>query len=176
MNAKDAIAISQQAVADKVIKIGIPCHEDAPASREWCWAHRVSPTHAKLDNCCFLRDGVRFGDVVEFREQGEEDGGSHEVLKLFVRVVSRGSTQCEFVYATNAEMRRKSPAIKRALTRRWRQISHSLEKLPEDVRPVALEGMTAGYGCAAFPASVTPAQAEAFVAACPFVVDQHADD
>jgi hypothetical protein len=175
MNAKDAIAINQQAVADGMVKIGIPCSEGASASREWCWAHRVSPSHAKLDNCCILRDDVRFGDVVEFCEQSADDGGPHDVLKLFVRVVSRGSTQCEFFYATVAEGRDQSPAMKRALTRRWRQICHSLKTLPEDVRPMYLEGMKAGYGCAAFPASVMPAQAEAFVAACPFVVDQHAN-
>ena len=176
MNAKDAITINKQAVADGMVKIGIPCNEDAPASREWCWAKRVSRTHAKLENCCLHRDGVRFGDVVEFREQSDEDGGSHEVLKLFVRVISRGSTQCEFFYATVAESRDESPAMKFSLTHRWRQICQSLKTLPEDVRPMYCEGMVPGYGCAAFPASVSPVMAEAVVADCPFVIDQHADE
>lgn len=174
MNLEQYAAQMRQAIADGMVKVGIPTGSDNGPSMEWCWAERLSPTHAKLCNCCVFRDDIGFGDIVEFREQGDDEGGPHDAMKLFVRVVTRGSTQCQFMYSTVAEARDESPAAKEALTLRLRSIRQSLESLPEDVRPISFEGLFAGFACAAFPASVTPAQAEAFLGACPFVIEQHA--
>jgi hypothetical protein len=174
MSAETYAGVTQKEIDDGMVKVGIP--SDDNASREWCWARRVSPTHARLANCCVFRDDVNFGDIVEFEEQPECEGGPHQFLKRFVRVVTRGSTQCEFMYSTDAEARDKSQAMREKLTHRLRTIRTTLDKLPESVRPICFEGLFTGYGCAAFPATVTAQQAEQFVAACPFVLDQHSEE
>lgn len=176
MDDKEYASIARQAVADGMVKIGIPIDEEVGPSLEWCWAKRVSATHAKLDNCCMFSDVVGFGDIVEFRELDDADGGPHELLKVLVRVVTRGSTQCLCEYATEQESADSSPASNRSLSSRLRAIRLALESLPEEVRPIYVEGMFPGFACVAFPAAVTPEQADAFVAACPFVIQQHDED
>jgi hypothetical protein len=175
MNIEKYAGVTQRAIDDGMVKIGVPA-DSGPIAREWCFAKRISPTHAKLMNCCVHADAVNFGDIVEFREQGDDDGGPHELLKSFVRVVTRGSTQCEFLYSTDDEARDKSPAMQSTLSHRLNRIRAALEELPEDVRPICVEGLFAGFACAAFPVTVTSEQAEAFVAACPFVLDQHSGE
>jgi hypothetical protein len=166
--------VTREVLDEGIVKIGIPAADGS--TMEWCFAKRVSTTHAKLMNCCVFSDAVNFGDIVEYRERGDDYGGPHELLKLFVRVVTRGSTQCEFMYSTDAEARDKSQAMREKLTHRLRTIRSTLDRLPEGVRPICCEGLLTGYGCAAFPATVTAKQAEQFVAACPFVLDQHSEE
>ncbi len=174
MSVEQYAGVTQQQIDDGMVKIGIP--SNCGRTLEWCWAHRVSATHAKLNNCCVFRDGVNFGDIVEFQEQQECDGGPHELLKRFVAVTTRGSTQCEFMYSTEAEASDKSPAMREKLAHRLQTIRSTLDRLPEDVRPICFENLLIGYGCAAFPAAVTAEQAQRFVAACPFVLDQHSEE
>jgi hypothetical protein len=159
----------RRAVADGVVKVGIPAADGT--TTEWCWAKRVSKNHAKLMNCCVFGDGPGYGDIVEFREQPD---GPHKVLKDFVRVVSTGSRQCEFIYATDDEVKDRSPALDRELLHRLQAIRETLDQLPEDVRPICLEGLVPGMGCAAFPEAVAAPEAELYLAACPFVIAQHA--
>ncbi len=159
----------RRAAADGMVKIGIP-HIDSNV-REWCWARPVSPTHAKLENVC-IAGGVSYGDIVEFEEQTAADGGPHDVLKSFVRVVTRGSTQCGFVYANARESRAKSSEIACRLQGRWKRIHDVLMGLPESERPLSIEGLMPGFGVAAFPASVEPSRAEQLLAGCPSVLEQ----
>ncbi len=173
MNVQNHISPAQKAIEDGMVKVGIPA--DDHQGREWCWGRRISSTHAKLVNCCVFDANVNFGDVVEFSELNDDCGGPHELLKSFVRVVTRGSTQCEFLYATDDEASDKSDAMKARLADRLRKIRATLEAMPASVRPVAVEGLWTGLGCAAFPPTVTAVEAEQMVAACPFVVDQHSE-
>jgi len=170
MNAKDAIAINQQAVADGMVKIGIPIGTPPSASREWCWAQRVAPSYARLENCCVYGEGINFGDIVEFREQGDEDGGAHEVLKLFVRVVTKGSTQRDILYATSAEARNKSDRMIAKLRSRIVGIRRFCDSLPVAVRPLCVEGLTPGRACIAFPADVNDDSVDELLAHCPHLI------
>jgi hypothetical protein len=170
MNAKDAIAINQQAVADGMIKIGIPIGTPPSVSREWCWAQRVAPSYARLENCCVYGEGINFGDIVEFCEQGDEDGGPHEILKRFVRVVTRGSTQRDVLYATIAEARNKSDRTIAKLRRRIVGIRRYCDSLPVEVRPHYVEGLTPGLACIAFPADISDDRVDELLANCPHLI------
>lgn len=174
MNINQLADAMQAATNDGMVKVAIP--SSCGGTLEWCWARRISPTHAKLENCCVFCDDVNFGDIVEFAEQPADNGGPHEVLKQFVRVVTRGSMQCEFFYSTDAEAGDDSPEMREKLSHRMRTIRNTLKALPDAVRPICIEGLLTGYGCAAFPITVTPEQAERFVLACPFVLDQHSEE
>jgi hypothetical protein len=158
-----------KARADGMVKIGIPHIESSV--REWCWAKPVSRTHARLDNVC-MAGGVQYGDIVQFEELSDHDGGPHDVMKSFVRVVTRGSTQCAFLYATEQESKAKSPRIAAVLTARWKRIHEALMALPECERPLTIEGLALGFGIAAFSVDVSPERAEEILAACPSVVEQ----
>lgn len=159
----------RKAADDGMVKIGIPHDDDS--FTEWCWATPVSRSHARLANVCMAGD-VGWGDIVQFEELPETDGGPHDVLKAFVRVVTRGSTQCGFVFATDKEAKDKSPARDAVLHQRWRTICDTLKCLPEGERPLCVEGMGNGFGIAAFDTAVTPSRAVEILAACPGVLKQ----
>lgn len=163
--------VTQEQIDQGLIKVGIPCDGSTGPSREWCWAQRLSPSYARLDNCCTFADGVNFGDIVEFREQGDDDGGPHELLKSFVRVVTRGSTQHVVTYATVDESCDKSDRNREVMTKRYRELRQYCDALPSDVRPIAVEGMVAGLACVAFPPQVTDGDAESLMAKYPHLVN-----
>ena len=177
MNQEQYAENMRQAVADGMVKVGIPC-EYGPVNREWCWAKRLSSSFAKLDNCCVYRDDVYFGDVVEFCERDNDHGGPHPVMKSFVRVVSRGSTQLPIAYGTAVELADRSDRMRAEFTDRFRTICAFCDAMPIAVRPVCVEGFVAGIAHVAFPATVTIDEARALAAGIPFAVDDddQADD
>lgn len=170
MGIEELQEINRQAIRDGMVKVGIPCDDVRGPSREWCWAKRVAPSYARLENCCVFAEGVNFGDIVEFREQGQEDGGPHELLKAFVRVVTKGSTQRDIVYATVAEVRNKSDRTIAEMRRRIAGIRRFCNSLPVGVRPSYIEGLTPGLACIAFPAGISDEIVDDVLANCPHVI------
>lgn len=171
MRQEKYFGVTQEEINEGLIKVGIPCPDDCGPSMEWCWARRMSPSYARLENCCTFADGVSFGDIVEFCEQDDSDGGPHEFLKSFVRVVTRGSTQHVVAYATIDESRDKSDRSREIITQRYRELRRYCDAMPNSVRPIAVEGMVPGLACVAFPAHVTDDEAETLIADYQHLVD-----
>lgn len=155
------------------IKIGIPM---ADGAREWCFAQRLSPACAKLLNMCFFTTGVDLHDVVEFAELGDDEGGPHEFLKSFVRVVTKGSVGIIVSYATRVESKDQSAAGLTLLVRKLGELRDFCGTLPEDVRPIDVESITAGFACVAFPPHISREDAEELLESCPVLVGLGDDD
>ena len=163
----DLQAIYREAERDGMVKVGIPCHPSTGITLEWCWATRLSDSHARLDNCCLFQDDVAFGDVIEFREQAEP----HAIRKEFVRVVSRGSEQVLVAYATLDEAADTSEFKREQLKERLQQIDRFLENACGGIAALAWEAPEPGFLCIALPVGTTAEEAERLLAPCPHFLD-----
>lgn len=149
--------VRRQALADGMVKVGLPMTDD-PDGRERCFGKRLSATHARLDNVPVFCDGVHFGDVVEFREQDPPD----ELLKEFVRVVTRGSGTAVVPYCDG-----DVPRPKDELQSLFSQARDRLMALPEPIRPLAVEGVMPGWLALALPVGLSRPQFEQVMGAIP---------
>jgi len=141
--------VHRQAVADGMVKVGLPISERGGGT-EWCFGKRLSATHARLDNVPVYCDGIGYGDVVEFREQDPP----HELFKEFVRVVTRCSTTYVFPVFDDEEATPSEGELRSTMLR----VRASLLSMPEGDRPLAIEGVMAGWLASAWPLSVTAEQ------------------
>jgi hypothetical protein len=137
--------INRQAVADGMVKVGLPM--SGFDGREWCFAYRLSAIHARLNNVPVYSDGIGYGDVVEFREQDPP----HELLKEFVRIVTRGSRTVVLSYC-------KEGTSEDACRRLFQQARERLLALPEDIRPKAIEAPAIGWVALALPLGLSPSE------------------
>ncbi len=136
----------RQAVADGMVKVGLPM-TDRDGCVEWCFAHRLSPTLARIDNVPVFCDEVHFGDVVQYREQDPP----HPLFKDFVRVRTQGSTTYVFPVFDDEEAMPAEDEMRAVMGR----VRASLLSMPEGDRPLAVEGVMAGWLASAWPLSVT---------------------
>jgi hypothetical protein len=160
----ELMAIYRQAERDGMVKVAIP----GGTVVEFRWAKRLSNHFSRLANCCVCGADVNYGDVVEFRELPEP----HPNHKDFVRVVSKGSWQCVVSYATPEERERLDSAAKARLRRRWRAITKYFQSLSDDEQPLVWEGLEMGVLCVAVPLSLTEAEVDGLLGACPHLVLQ----
>jgi len=142
--------VHRQALADGMVKVGLPA-DMGPVETEWCFAERISATRARLVNVPVFCHGVHFGDVVEFREQDPPD----ELLKEFVRVVTRGSGTAVVPYCDG-----DVPRPKDELQSLFSQARDRLMALPEPIRPLAVEGVMPGWMALALPVGLSQPQFE----------------
>jgi hypothetical protein len=151
--------VHRQAVADGMVKVGLPM-TDRDGCVEWCFAHRLSPTLARIDNVPVFCDEVHFGDVVEYREQDPP----HPLFKDFVRVRTRGSTTLVVPYC-DEDVRLEADEYRR----RFSQVRDQLLALPEPTRPLAVEGVYEGWLAMALPLGLKRRQVrDVVVVACPW--------
>ena len=153
---------AEKAAGKGLVKIGLPVtRPEMVYKMEWVWAERIAPTHARVGNTPFLTTAAQLGDIVQFCEQGADDGGPHPILKSFVRVVTVGSLQVFALYGTKADMRRAAdnPRAMNRMTNVWRGLRAACDAVPPPARPLAVEGFEAGGCVIAFPPSVDPAEA-----------------
>ncbi len=142
MSKQDQHAIHEQAVADGMVKVGIPMGDDDGI--EWCFAHRISATHARIDNVPACCDGVNYGDVIEFREQDPP----HVLFKEFVRVKTQGSHTLAFQFAPGKLVRTLTPDELQARAKRIREF---LDAAPAGIKPLAVERICDGWMAGAWP-------------------------
>lgn len=142
MSKQDREAIHEQAVADGMVKVGIPMTDDDGV--EWCFAQRISATHARIDNVPVFCDAVNYGDVIEFREQDPPD----VLFKEFVRVKTRGSHTLAFRFASRKVVRTLTADELQARARRMREY---LDAAPGSIKPLAVEGIGEGWMAGAWP-------------------------
>lgn len=144
-------SIRRQALADGMVKLGLPmAGEDGGV--EWCFARRLTASHARIDNVPAFCDGVAFGDVVEFAELSPPD----ELLKEFVRVVTRGSETVVLPYGDE-----RVPRLKDGLPSLFSQVRDRLLALPQEIRPLTVEGVMPGWVALALPLGLTNEQVRA---------------
>jgi ribosomal protein S17 len=129
--------VHRQAVADGMVKVGLPV-KGRNVSVEWCFAHRLSRTFARIANIPVHADNVHYGDVVEYREQRPR----HQLLKEFVGVRTQGSTTLVC-------------PVDRRLMRRVREL---LMAMPASDRPLAIQAPARGWLASAWPLTMTDKQ------------------
>ena len=142
MSKHDLHAIHEQAVADGMVKVCIPMSDDD--GFEWCFAHRISAAHARIDNVPVFCDAVNYGDVIEFREQDPPD----VLFKEFLRVKTQGSHTLAFSFAPRKVLRTITPDDLQARGKRMREY---LNAAPDSIKPLAVEGIGDGWMAGAWP-------------------------
>lgn len=155
--------VHRQALADGMVKVGIPMDGEGGGS-EWCFAKRLSASHARLDNVPVFCDGVHYGDVVEFREQDPP----HELFKDFVRVVTQGSGTLVLPFGNDC-----AALPPDEWRRRFLEVRERLLALPKRIRPLAVERVANCWVSIALPHGLKRRQVAAVAAV---VVPPDAED
>lgn len=143
MTENELTAAHRQAIDDGMVKVGIPM-ELPCGGIEWCFAKRVSATHARIDNIPVFCSHVNYADIVEFAEQDSP----HVLFKAFVRVKTQGSECLTFSCVPESLSRTLSVHQLRA---RATAVRERLDAAPEHVRPLCIEGVEPGVLSAAWP-------------------------
>ena len=112
-----------------LIKLHITMKEGGGES---CWAERLSPTTARIDNVPFTHTEFGFNDIVEFVDQGE--GGYYE----FTKVIEHKTKTIGFRYEV-----KEGEEIK--------AVYGKLHGYFEKEKNVAMEGLMAGMAVIAIP-------------------------
>lgn len=154
MERQDMQAIHEKAAADGFVKVGLPM--DNSESCEWCFARRISPTHAKIDNVPVACAAVNYGDVVEFREQDPP----HVLFKEYVRVKTRGSQTFVFRFAPQKLLGTLTPDELKARAGRMRE---HLNSGPESIKPLALERVSEAWMAGAWPLTAKASKVARYV-------------
>ena len=147
-------AVHRKAIADGMIKVGIPM--TGVEGCEWCFAKPVSPSHAKLVNVPVHCDHVHYGDVVEFREEDPP----HVLLKQFVRVKTQGSHSQAFQFVSDEVAQALAPD---QLQHRARRMLKYLHDAPAHIRPLDVVYVGAGWMVGAWAMTADADEVQKFV-------------